>query len=470
MEKRTRILIVTDSPVVPTGMAETTRLIFSTLLHNYPQQYDLHQVGLFHCYAVTTPEWPIHPTMAAKGPDGILRFVPEDRYGQKTFPKCLAKIQPDIVFGFGEPHRVLHLCAPPESRRHRLVLYVNFDGLPVPPAYCSHLLNADLIFTKSQFSMDVLASALPGFPPNQLSYLYSPADVERFRPISSEAKASLRRDLLPSWMAQKGFVLGWVGRNQWRKQNWVLFKVIHYLRTGGYLVCRRCGRVSLFDWDPCRQRHLETSDEPLGSRPGWKRDICQHCGSAEIQRAEPLSDVYLWLHMPQEPEQVWPVALEQQFGLRRDRDIHYTEGHGPKAALAPWDMGTLYGLWDALLYLTGGEGFGLPAWEAMCCGLPVVYTNYSSHAEFLGRASAGLPVGGILQPEPRTCIWRMVADVQQAVEAVRRLYFDGEIRTAFARNGRAFAGRFAPDVQVERWHNVFQQLLASTKMRAVPMG
>ena len=31
----------------------------------------------------------------------------------------------------GEPQRVAHLCALPAARRHRLVLYVNFDGLPV---------------------------------------------------------------------------------------------------------------------------------------------------------------------------------------------------------------------------------------------------------------------------------------------------------------------------------------------------
>ncbi len=460
MGTKTRILIVTDSPVVPTGLAETTRLIFSTLLHNYPEEYDLHQIGLFHCYAVTTPQWPIYPTMAGKGPDGKVRFVPEDKFGQRTFPKCLARIQPDIVFGFGEPHRVQHLCAPPQGRRHRLILYVNFDGIPVPRTWFSYLRDADLIFTKSEFSRDVLASAVPEIPPSQLSYQYSPADVVRFKPVSSEEKASLRRDLLPSWMAQDSFILGWVGRNQWRKQNWVLFKVIHYLRTGAYLVCQRCARVSLLDWDPSRQRHLEGAEGQLGSRPGWKGDICQHCGAAEIKRAEPLPNIYLWLHMPEEPELVWPPELlEQQFGLQRGRDIHYTEGHGPKAELAPKDMGTLFSLWDGLLYLTGGEGFGLPAWEAMCCGLPVVYTNYSSHAEFLGRANAGLPVGGILQPEPQTCIWRMLADVPQAVEAVRRLYFDADLRTALSRNGRSFAERFAPDVQVERWHNVFQQLL-----------
>ncbi len=246
---------------------------------------------------------------------------------------------------------------------------------------------------------------------------------------------------------------------QKRKEKTVVYKVIHYLRTGAYLVCRRCARVSLFDWDPSRQRHLEADQGTLESRPGRQDGACHHCRADEAQKAEPMSDVFLWLHMPEEPEQDWSVGmLEQQFALKRGRDIHHTEGHGHKAALAPADMPALYNLWDCLLYLSGGEGFGLPAWEAMCSGLPSVYTHYSSHAEFLGRGNAGLPVGGILQPERSTCIWRMIADVSQAVEAVRKLYLDRELAAALGRNGRAFAEQFTPDVQVERWHQAFQRL------------
>ncbi len=260
-------------------------------------------------------------------------------------------------------------------------------------------------------------------------------------------------------MPQNAFLLGWVGRNQWRKQPWLLYKVIHYLRAGACLVCGHCGKVSLFDWDPSRQVHLHEIPQVLESRPGCKSTACLHCGAPDVQKAEPLSDAYLWLHIAEEPEQDWPAAwLEQQFGLKRGRDIHYTEGFELKAALAPTDMPALYNLWDGLLYLTGGEGFGMPAWEAMSSGIPVVYTNYSSHAEFLGRANGGLPVGGILQPERGACIWRMVADVLQVIEAVRKLSFNRELGAALGRNGRAFTERFTPEIQVERWHEIFQRL------------
>ncbi len=55
MSKRTRILIITDSPALPTGLAETTRLIFGNLIVKYPLDYDLQQIGLFHCIAMPSP-------------------------------------------------------------------------------------------------------------------------------------------------------------------------------------------------------------------------------------------------------------------------------------------------------------------------------------------------------------------------------------------------------------------------------
>ena len=232
MGAKTKILIVTDSPVLPTGYAETTRLIFSNLLTKYPDRYEIHQLGLFQCYAVTTPQWPIYPTVTFKSRQGKLDFVPEDKYGQKTFFRVLARIQPDIVFAFGEPHTFLYLCRSPKERRYRLILYVNFDGVPMTPHYGPILDNADLIFTKSEFSMEVALRCMPVIAREKLGYRYSPADIGRFSPVPDITRAEMRRDLFPSWMPTDAFVLGWIGRNQWRKQVWVLYKVLHYLRSG----------------------------------------------------------------------------------------------------------------------------------------------------------------------------------------------------------------------------------------------
>ena len=103
-----------------------------------------------------------------------------------------------------------------------------------------------------------------------------------------------------------------------------------------------------------------------------------------------MEDVFLWVHMPDRgPEDTWPVdLLERLYDVRNGRDLYYTESCRSMPALAPDNTPTLYQLWDRLLYLSGGEGFGLPPWEAMSVAIPVVYSNYSSHAELLTTAQA----------------------------------------------------------------------------------
>ena len=223
---------MTAIAVLPTGMAETTRLIFGHLLDKYPQTYEVQQIGWFHCYAVTEPKWPIHPTTLSKDPRGKPCFDPKDRYAQKTFFKLLPKLRPDIVFAFGDPQMVAVLCTEPKARRYRLVLYLNFDGLPLPPDYGPTLNRADLVIGTSEFSKEVIRRFLPAVTVEKLSSLYSPADTPRFAPVSDAAKAELRRDLFPDWMPKDAFVLGWVGRNQWRKQVWLLYKTVFTCATG----------------------------------------------------------------------------------------------------------------------------------------------------------------------------------------------------------------------------------------------
>jgi len=94
----------------------------------------------------------------------------------------------------------------------------------------------------------------------------------------------------------------------------------------------------------------------------------------------------------------------------------------------------------------------------MCCGLPVVYTDYSSHAEFLSAAKAGLAVDGVLQPEGTTAVWRSIGDVAQAVAAVRRLYDDRGLGRRLGANGRAFVEQYNLETQAERWHRIFQRV------------
>ncbi|MCG8576373.1 MAG: hypothetical protein MI810_15910, partial [Flavobacteriales bacterium] len=235
-----KILIVTDSHVLPTGLAETTRLLFDSLRKYHPDIYEIEQIGLFHCYAVCQPSWKIHPTKLIRGPGSQFTFDEGDKYGAKTYKKVLQSFSPDIVFGFGDPDRLLFLCTPAANRRHKVILYLNFDGFPVPKSMGDKLDHADKITVKSDFCYHIVRRYFPQIAGDKVHIVPSPADTDRFFKFSEQEKRELRQDVLPSWVPEKAFILGWVGRNQWRKQIWTLFAALSSIRKGRYDVCDAC--------------------------------------------------------------------------------------------------------------------------------------------------------------------------------------------------------------------------------------
>lgn len=472
MPQKTRILIVSDSPLLPTGMAETTRVLFSALIENYREIYDVHQIGLFHCYAVCEPKWPVLPTQTTSAGGGGINFDVEDIYAQRTFPRVFADLQPDLVFAYNDPQKLLHICDHRRRHKYRLVVYVNFDGLPMTGSEGFRaLFLADRVVTLSQFSRRVVQACAASHgrdsnlhPGNcsDAQWIYSPADTDRFRPVAAAEKEALRRYLLPSWAPRDAFVLGWVGRNQWRKQVWILYPTIHYIRTGMYWICHSCKNIDPLEWDPV-ESVFRWRGVAVGPNVGQARaETCLHCGLSPVTLARPLENALLWLHMARDdPDAAWsPTMLECQFDVRPGRDIHYTDHFAMKAALPPDAVPVLYQIWDALLYPSGGEGFGNPCWEAMASELPIIYTEYSGHAELVSSGQAGIPVGGQLQPEAFSGIWRMVADIGKLISAILQLYHDRTLRSQLGRNGRNFVLRYTPSMQAAKWHEMFSELVS----------
>lgn len=437
-----RILVVTHSAVLFTGMAEVARLIFGSLISTFPGKYSIHQVGLIHVSAVVELPWPITPTEARQLPDGKVVLVAEDLHGELTVKKVLNEFEPDIVFAHNDPQKVGFLLELRKASRWKLVLYINFDGIPVPCEYAA-LARADRLITLSRFSRSAYLDMAGNQNHPDIGVMYPPADITRFFPASTQERAELRANNFPEWLPTDAFVLGWIGRNQWRKQVWIIYAAIGLLRSGRYLTCTMCGNVLL---EAHQRRH---------------RSPCQPCTFCP---AEPLKQIFLWVHIPTGKEPgTWPLHdLEALYGAQPGRDVYYTEGCSARRHLPPADMPSLYRIWDALLLPSGSEGFGLPAWEAMSCGLPVVFSDYSSHAEFIRDADSGIAVSGILQPEAEQCILRLVPRVEDVVKAVRSLYYDKSLANRLGSNGRHFVEGFGLEIMARRWDDIFGGLMEST--------
>jgi glycosyltransferase involved in cell wall biosynthesis len=164
-------------------------------------------------------------------------------------------------------------------------------------------------------------------------------------------------------------------------------------------------------------------------------------------------DTMLYLHT--NPHDVgWDlIELTRRYGIgeRTCFSRHATIAHG----LDGHTLNEIYNLFDIMVLPSFGEGFGLPLLEAMAAGTPCVTTDFSAAAELVrGR-------GELIAVRTRLIVGRnieqAVADVDDMVACMDRLYDDAQLRERHRRAGLAFARELDWKNIVPQWH----QLLAS---------
>jgi len=460
---KTKLLLVTDSARIHTGLAETTRLIFKDLLNRYPDQYEIEQLGWFNFTQVEQVPWNIHTTNVTPKPGGVMEVDNEDRYGQRTFESVLAKVNPDIVWSFGDLWCFDHMLNSPNRNKFRLVVYYTIDGAPyfgssITPGKSSEwgtkLVKADRIAVCTEFGDKVLHDSCPELKNRKIDVMYHPMDATRFKSFTPEEKLAKRKALYGSQVPVSAFILGWIGRNQFRKQNHKMWEVMHYVKHGDYIECKDCERITIKEWN-------WSSMEPHKGatyryEAGYDFKSCWYCKSKNIEQGQPLHDAYLWQHMPKTDPGYNPGLHARMWDVE-DRVIQTGSSDGARG-LPPEVVAELMGSWDAMLYLSGGEGFGIPAFESLMSGVPVIYSNYSSHADFCKHG--GLPVRCDFIPELAFGIHRAIADTGDAVRQILWAYRNRQELYLKGQMGRQFALSKNVTVVADQWHKLFQEMMA----------
>lgn len=101
-------------------------------------------------------------------------------------------------------------------------------------------------------------------------------------------------------------------------------------------------------------------------------------------------DVHLILKVHStEPDRDILYTLAQTLEGRELTNVHLVNTSWPW-----WQLASFYRMCDAFVLPTGGEGYGYPFLEALCCGLPVITTDGLGTGEVL-RSDVGDPYPGV---------------------------------------------------------------------------
>jgi hypothetical protein len=457
-----KILISTDSAALQSGLAETTRNIFIPLLKFKPEKYELHQLGFFHWQPKEQVPWPIYRTRVNKRPDGQLAPDEADKWGEITSHELISKLTPDIVFGYGDMWHFNHLLYSPLRNTYRLAVYYTIDGQPYfghlnddgTTAWGKNLTKADEIVTLSHFGRRTLKEGCSELADKDIHVAYHALDMTRFSDKTNEEILDIRKQVFPPIIAHDSFIMGWCGRNQFRKQNYKLWEVLHYLVYGDYIECNECGKITIKEWNHSSRKTMDP-DRLTMYDPGYRYDYCWYCKGVNISEGIPNNKCYLWLHMPKNDPGYNP-ELHERIWKVSDKSM-YTSSLDHFRGIPRDDVISMMQAWDCMFYPSGGEGFGNPPYECLAAGTPIVYSNYSSHAEFC--KFGGLPVRVNYIPELHHGIMRSIIDTGDAVKQLLKLIRSKELCHKLGARGKLHVSQYHITHMVEFWDKLFTNMM-----------
>jgi len=445
-----KILLTTNSAATRSSYGIVSREIW-TRIHAAKPEWEIFQHGWFHQPVEDVP-WEIFPTNNPNpkmGPDGPAEPMP-DIYGKDSFPSIVEKVRPDIVWGLGDPWMLEVQSQMKAQGGYRYVCYCPVDSEPYTPKWGAALAQADELVAMTEYGKGVLLQ-IPQLRSSNISVIPHGVDHTMFSKVDKSTREQMRKDIGGGYVKDNTFVLGWIGKDQYRKQIWQLYELMYYLRSGDYIICQDCGSITPMEYDPNLRKPRKVGSLRTYS-PNYDYQSCWRCGSSQVDKGQADKDIILWSHMRNAPGTGYDLS-HLGYIYKIDQSIFDASQSMDDRGLPTQAINYLYNCFDALLMPTGGEGFGLPVLEAMACGTPVIYANYSGHTSF----AEGLPVRVRTFPEIRTQRFRCIVDMGHLIEQVLKLKADHNLRHQLSVRGMKTAGKMGWDMFTQNWVNVLER-------------
>lgn len=405
-QKKTRIMMMSDSPILHTGMGVVFREIALGLIAT--GKYEVIGYGWGHNGYPTNLPFQLLPASSRDfGKDG------HPQAGMPGFAQTVDMVKPDVVWALGDSWMLNWIKDVPNRKNFKYIQYMPVDGDPIPTEWIPWISHAEKLVLYSDYGVKEVAKVAPEINP---AMIYHGTHPERYFPLPVEAKKEIRRKIAywtvtgdnqmsqMSGLPEDAFVVGIIARNQPRKN---FDKVIK--------------AFSVF-----------AKDKPNARL--W-------CHSAVQDAAYNL------------PKLAWMYGVGNK--------VCFTPNYNLTRGLSEQDLNLLMNVFDVHFLPTQGEGFGIPILETMSAGIPQVVTDYTAHVEWCKDASsliAVTPLDDFITGIPHP-VERAIPKVSECVKSLDRLYHDGALRAQLAKNARAIAEKMTWDVTIPQWDKVIQDVI-----------
>jgi D-inositol-3-phosphate glycosyltransferase len=379
-----RILWVGDA-VASTGFAKNTHHICDAF---HAAGYEVHILGVNYYGDPHSHPYNIYPA----SPGGSF-------LGFNRIKGMVQTIQPAIVFLQTDPWHVPNYIDAMGEHSMPVVGVIAIDGLNPKGALLNSL---DHVIFWTKFAQEQAENT--GYV-GPSSVIQLGVDRDIYKPMRREdARKAFHFDemLAKRGYAPDTFIVGCVGRNQWRKR---LDLTIQYF--------------------------------------------------AEFVHR--VNNAVLWMHVNPCANDAWELQdLARYFGVQKQVLIPQLKATG-LAGVPEKQLAVLYSCLDVLLTTTMGEGFGLPIFEAMACQVPVIAPRWSALGELATKGAILVDCPTIAVHPEQTNTIGGVPDMEHTVNALATLYDSERVRGTCGLQALALVSEPQFD-----WHTIGSQYLEFT--------
>lgn len=371
-----KVAFATHSPTIPTGFGRVSKEVSRYLGSFSKEIVEKYNAGnhyyRFFCIGWQYQGEPIQfKFMDQKEPEPYM-FCPTapggnyNEFGQRTFPQFLPFAQPDclitladwFVFAPGAhngyinyndnwlPRLLSDAAKSPQQggigKKVHNVWYFPIDSTPINKAFVKLLEMTEVPIVMSRYGSKELRRL-------GIRHEYIPHGVHphEFKPNTEEIRMTSRRNIAGRFMTnpqftphlkdiENKFIVGWLGRNQLRKNPQLLVEV--------------CGKFA------------EDKDDVLF-----------------IFHSTPLP-YQLGVQLPQHLER---YDITNKVMFTEASQVYYPSSQY---------VNNIINTWDVMLDVAGGEGFGFIRVEAAAAGVARVLVNWTTSAELMGLPDEDIPI------------------------------------------------------------------------------
>jgi len=388
-----RILVCSESSKVASGFGVYNKYlikgIYDTGLYDVAEFASYGLIGDKEQYNIS---WKYYPNAVNPSDPRANTYNSnsENHFGRWRFDRVVADFHPHVVIDIRDYWMSSYQKNSPFRKYFHWILMPTIDSYPQQEEWLDTFLNADAIFTYSDWGKEVLNNQTS----NQIKYIdtASPsADIKDYNIVSNseEIKNILKID--PTYT-----VLGTVMRNQKRKLFPELIRAfeetLDRLKEMG---SEKFNKTILYlhtsfpdaGWD----MHNLIKNSKYGNKIYFTYS-CKHCGAIF---ASPLSGYIQRCYNCQNNSAVLPNVSNP---------------------ISSSILGKIVGMYDVYIQYSICEGFGMPQIEAASCGVPVVTVNYSAMTDVINKINAYKVEVGSYFKELETSAIRVYPDQESLVK------------------------------------------------------